>query len=361
MINPCNTFSIIIPVFNSKDYLKDCIVSLSEQTYQDFEVILINDGSTDGSEEYCENLKKSFTNMNIKVFHQKNSGQIEARYLGIKNAESEYCCFLDSDDSFEANTLESILKVINKYQVDIVIFNGQRCLNGYSFPFWPEYNNKETLYTGNGIKKIQHDLIFTRRFNNLTFKSIRTTILKESLIYKNVSFIREEEDLLMQLPVFDKVKSIVYIPQKLYNYSINPTSVTHRYNKNRFPALSYVLNERLKYAIKWGFEGFDKIRFNVMTTGVRNTLFNLRNFVFEDKHLVISEIKSIRNCREFQELYNFRNSITYSWITFLSLRLIYYKFYNITYILVILYRIVFGIDKKKNIELPSTFSNDSLL
>ena len=88
--------SVIIPIYNVKDYLEKCIESVLNQDYKNFELILVDDGSTDGSEQICD--KYSRNNPNALVFHQKNSGVCAARNLGIENATGDYLCFVDSDD-----------------------------------------------------------------------------------------------------------------------------------------------------------------------------------------------------------------------------------------------------------------------
>lgn len=353
-------FSIIIPVFNSKDYIQDCIESLCRQSYKNFEVIIINDGSTDGSGELCEHLANIYSDFVIRVCHQENLGQIEARYNGVRCACGEYCCFLDSDDTFTSDALKELARIIDIYSSDVIIFNGQRCLNGDSFPFWQEYNQKEMLYIGENIKKIQHDLIFSRRFNNLAFKSIKTSILQDSLIYHNVTFIREEEDLMMQLPIFDRVKSIVYLPQLLYNYRLNPTSVTGRYNSNRFIAKAYVLNERLRYAQRWGFEGFDSIRFEILAQSVRRTIFLLRNIITDNIKLAYSEIRSMSCSKDFRDLYLNRKNNHCGLATKILIRLIYKKCYLSIMIVIFLLRLVFGRDKYTNTVLKKAYFDESL-
>lgn len=352
-------FSIIVPVYNSKTFLRECIESLSIQSFDDFEVIFVNDGSTDGSGEICENFIHSFSQMNIKVYHQKNLGQIQARYNGIKHAKGEYCLFLDSDDTFSVDTLHVISEVIDRFSSDCIIFNGQRWLNDEKFPFWPEYTDEVTLFTGKELKRIQYDLIFTRRFNNLAFKAIKTTILKESLVYNDVSYIREEEDLMMQLPMFDRIKSVVYLPQLLYNYRLNPTSVTTHYNKFRFPAKVYVLNERLKYSLLWGINGFAEQRLKLIVQCVKRTLFLLKNVAY-DKSLVISEIKSIRMHNDFHDLYFVRKQLNLDFVSKFFILLIYNKCYLLLYLIVIVCRLLFGGNKSVNTVLKKSYNSSTL-
>src|SRR5690606_12962360 len=94
-------FSIIVPLYNKEKYLKATLKSVLQQTFIDFEIIIVNDGSTDKSLE----IAKSFKNERIKIYTQENQGVSAARNLGIEKSTSEYCCFLDADDVWKDNHL----------------------------------------------------------------------------------------------------------------------------------------------------------------------------------------------------------------------------------------------------------------
>ena len=111
--------SIIIPVFNTKIYLRNCIDSVLNQNLENFEIILINDCSTDGSKEICDSYKN---NKNVKIIHNRiNLGAGLSRNKGIKASKGKYLIFLDSDDFLFKNTLRNIEKVIQKKSVDLII------------------------------------------------------------------------------------------------------------------------------------------------------------------------------------------------------------------------------------------------
>jgi CDP-glycerol glycerophosphotransferase len=112
--------SIIIPVYNTKDYLLRCIDSVVGQTLQPHEILLIDDGSLDGSSILCDELRSRWPNL-IKVFHQKNSGVSLSRNVGIENATGDYIYFLDSDDWIELSTLEQLVQAATIEQTDLTI------------------------------------------------------------------------------------------------------------------------------------------------------------------------------------------------------------------------------------------------
>lgn len=110
--------SIIVPVFNSEEYLADCIESLLRQDVENYEIILVNDGSTDKSGEICNYYAKEYSN--VILMEKENGGQSSARNLGLSIARGEYVMFVDSDDLLEPNVLQCFLSKAKEFNVDIV-------------------------------------------------------------------------------------------------------------------------------------------------------------------------------------------------------------------------------------------------
>ena len=110
--------SIIVPVYNVKDYLHYAMESLFRQTYKDFEVILVNDGSTDDSLRLCEDYARKYEN--IHLFHKENGGLSDARNFGVTKANSDWIFFLDPDDYLEEYTLELIVKIHEEHHADLI-------------------------------------------------------------------------------------------------------------------------------------------------------------------------------------------------------------------------------------------------
>ena len=112
--------SIIIPCYNVEKYIDECINSVLEQDVNSYEILLINDGSTDNTLNILESYRK---NSKIKVINQQNGGLSKARNIGLLNAKGEYILFLDSDDFIEKKSLNKILEFIKKNSLDILAFN----------------------------------------------------------------------------------------------------------------------------------------------------------------------------------------------------------------------------------------------
>lgn len=122
-------FSVIIPVYNVEEYIEQCIDSILVQSYQNWEIILVDDGSTDRSGQICKNY--AHKDNRIKVFTKKNTGQADSRNYGVCQACGDYFLFVDSDDYIAPDTLEVLCKVIHQNEmVDVVLSEGMYSVYG---------------------------------------------------------------------------------------------------------------------------------------------------------------------------------------------------------------------------------------
>ena len=119
-----NLISVVVPIFNVKDYLEECLESLIKQSYASFEVLMVNDGSTDESESIC--LKYAQKDERFKYFYKQNGGLSDARNYGIDRAAGNYITFLDSDDYVEMNYLEELYNGLVNNDADISIVQYHR-------------------------------------------------------------------------------------------------------------------------------------------------------------------------------------------------------------------------------------------
>lgn len=141
--------SVIVPIYNSEKYIQRCLDSILAQKYTDFELLLINDGSTDSSGKICDDYAR--TDSRIKVFHKENGGVSSARNVGLENIHGEWICFVDSDDWVSENYLYNLISIVHD-QVDLVI----------SFAHFVNHPNPERFsYSDSIIKANQIDSLFS--------------------------------------------------------------------------------------------------------------------------------------------------------------------------------------------------------
>lgn len=122
--------SIIVPVYNTGTYLAPCLESLTSQTHRNLEIILVDDGSTDGSGGVCDDFARR--DGRVKVIHQKNSGVSAARNAGLENASGAYLTFVDADDALVPHTVETALRCLQDNDADVVTYGWQRQFEDYS-------------------------------------------------------------------------------------------------------------------------------------------------------------------------------------------------------------------------------------
>lgn len=224
--------SVIIPVYNAEKYLDQCLQSVLNQSFTDFELLLINDGSKDRSGEICDiNAEKD---QRIKVFHQQNAGPAKARNTGIKVARGEYITFVDADDTIEKEYYEDMMKVADQLHPDILIssikLSGKKTIQFSSFP-------TNTLLDAVQIK----DKILTQYYGgNLNqIPSLCNKLYKNSFIQENNLRIDETrvraEDYWFNFYAFKSAETCYAIDKAYYNYNTAvDNSVMKTFRKDQF-------------------------------------------------------------------------------------------------------------------------------
>ncbi len=210
--------SIIVPVYNAQQYLKRCIDSILNQDYNNIEVILINDGSTDNSAQIIG----LYNDERIVLINKENGGVSEARNCGISKSSGELVCFVDADDTIEKNYISLMVDIIQKEKCDLVccgynyIDTDDEVMGG--FPGQKEklhfdgsgFISKEKFYSG----MLLHGSIGSTLWN----KIFRRRLLEGMTLKKQISI---GEDLLFLSEYVSKCSDIYFIEDKLYNYRVN--------------------------------------------------------------------------------------------------------------------------------------------
>ncbi|MGM9671430.1 MAG: glycosyltransferase family 2 protein [Oscillospiraceae bacterium] len=219
-------FSIIIPVYNAKEYLDVCVRSVLEQTFQDFELFLVDDGSTDGSGHLCDCYAQTHTD-HVHVLHKKNGGAGDARNAALPMVQGEYIVFLDCDDTLELDALEQLSAQIVQTHADVYYFgmritDGLRTLAVFS----------DTLPFGEPLTLAGTPALLLNR------PSACTAIWKRTLFESTDIRFRAKgwgEDLCMTRKMLSAASSVVVLPEIYYNYLQHSGSVTSRdqLNTNR--------------------------------------------------------------------------------------------------------------------------------
>lgn len=254
-------FSIIIPVYNAESFLQSAVDSVLAQEIADYELLLVDDGSTDGSSALCDRLAAEYPQ--IRAVHQENRGQLSARLRGIEAAEGDYCVFLDADDRLSPDCLDVLNSAIGRLDApDMLIYsflyvspNGERKKAAPLFETEREFNsdNKKELcekfFTGTGL-------------NNVWTKAVKRSVFDGTYPdYANYFFLRCGEDRLHSMGMADNAARIVYLPEYLYEYRLFPGSVTRQFSPEaaaRFNT-SVLYPCEAAYLKKWGLYSDDAL------------------------------------------------------------------------------------------------------
>ena len=290
--------SVIVPVYNVEKYLGECIESILSQTYENFELILVDDGSPDNSGKICDEYAEK--DNRIRVIHKENGGVSSARNTGLDNAKGEYITFVDSDDIIDKQYLELMYKRIVEVDSDMCFCHFDR-FDANEYEKHQEKIPKYLAVDFNDKEFIDFASAFFDLKNNV-FGSIWRTIYKSSSIEK-IRFnskIRISEDLVFAMNAICNSKSICSIPNVLYHYRSNSNSAGKTYKKNFLTS-----QIELKKELELIFVRFDKKKCNKIS----QTYFCLLCYYLfsnEVKHRKSSEgyKQRIKEIKE-SELYKF--------------------------------------------------------
>lgn len=221
-------FSVLVPVYNAEKYLDICIDSIVFQTYKNFELILVNDGSTDHSAEICDRYAVQYPF--IHVFHKANKGQLHTREYAISKASGEWMIFVDADDILEKNAMEIIYRKIKEYGPDVVIYGQKRFSPKGVFFSSAQGNGDRCLEDRREFVKA---VLYSNCYHGLCCKAVKADCLGNK-DYSAFYHLRRSEDLLQTIEVLENAKKVLFIEDLLYNYRYNPDSVSNTVNYRIF-------------------------------------------------------------------------------------------------------------------------------
>ncbi|MBQ3407726.1 MAG: glycosyltransferase family 2 protein [Clostridia bacterium] len=240
--------SIVIPVYNEEENIRRSLESINNDSV---EIIVVNDGSTDNTLEICREYEAK--NSNIKVFTQENQGQNAARYNAISHASGEYIMFLDSDDSYNENTVARVMEAIEKYNhPDLIRFRYQilpeRKLQDAYFEEQEKYIEKKDF----------KELVYPMFLNSYRLNALGMDCVKKSVV-SNIgnegSEVRFGEDLLANLRMFSEINNVLFLKDVLYNYIFNEKSTTKSNNKYKLASnmedMVTIYTRMYHYLLKW--------------------------------------------------------------------------------------------------------------
>lgn len=215
--------SVIVPVYNQKDFLDSCLESIKNQMYSNLEVLLIDDGSNDGSENICDRWKKK--DSRFKVFHLKNGGVSYARNFGLANLSGELVCFVDPDDWIEKSMIKQMVKTLVKFKLDLAFIQYDELLS---------YEKKETKINAQGSqvqlftrKDIVKLILEENKLTNHVWRGIyKSRLIKINIFPEGKNY----EDMYSMLEFVEPCKRFAIINSPLYHHRLNKKAITSTWN-----------------------------------------------------------------------------------------------------------------------------------
>lgn len=225
------TFSIVIPAYNCSHYIRDTVNSILKQSYQMFEIIIVDDGSTDDTLSTCRSIER--LDSRIKVFSKKNGGPFSARLYAYNYMSGDYVLHLDSDDMLRTDALEVLSILIGKHIPDVVLFekttNKEFKRTEKLFPF-----KSGRYFTDCDKTRLLNLALDTYALNSISTKAVRATTLRNICFPDEMMHLIVGEDLVQSLYVLQAVNDAVYTSEPLYYYRLNEEGTTRTYRKSDY-------------------------------------------------------------------------------------------------------------------------------
>lgn len=282
--------SVIIPVYNVEEYLRECVDSVLSQTYENYEIILIDDGSTDNSGKICDEYAG---NNKITVVHKENGGLSDTRNKGLELAKGEYIYFLDSDDFIVPETFEELVSAITKSNADFVFFDSLSFEDeGRNYDIEQRYVRKKDYSTQKGEgclgellrNKDYHSAVQMYMYKS-TFLRLNSLWFLKGIIY---------EDSLFTYQSFSLAERVTHVKKNLYCRRYRGNSImTSKKNKKYFDSICQVYESVLEFSQKE-----NKIDSPVAKMYIARCAFNVFNnyekLNKEDKELCKQKLHEIK-------------------------------------------------------------------
>lgn len=259
--------SIIVPAYNVEKYIDECLKSLLSQTYKDIEIIVVNDGSTDKTEDVIKKYLLEYSN--IIYVYQENKGVSEARNLGLKKANGEFIYYIDPDDYIEKETLELMHKKMVETNSDIVICGHKSFYDDKDETEYKLYNVKEDEVYNN---EYCIDLMLNYEMRGYVWDKLfkKKDLIENNFLFESGRYIQD------WFPIFKQIylaKRITFINKPLYNYRLRESSTVHKKNKKLLDDFCYAFDNINNFIINNNIKTKEKsilnFRVNAFYTVIR--------------------------------------------------------------------------------------------
>ena len=245
--------SVVVPIYNVEKFLNRCLESIVNQSYNNIEIILVDDGSPDNCPQMCEDWVKK--DSRIKAIHKENGGLGEARNTGMKAASGDYFCFIDSDDYVDRAMIEECVSVAMENKADAVFFGGDYITPDGKVVGVRNPNPPKNVFSGAEVKEILLPMALTPNAAtgenwHLSLSACCGLFSSEIIKKHGWHFVSERqiiaEDYYSVCELYQYFQTVCIVGKPFYHYIQNENSLTHTYREDRYEKICYFAEEMFK-------------------------------------------------------------------------------------------------------------------
>ena len=236
--------SVIVPIYNVEKYLDRCVESIVDQSYEELEIILVDDGSPDNCPGMCDDWAKK--DSRIKVIHKENSGPSSARNVGLDNMTGDYVYFIDSDDYINEKAIETLYELLKQHDADMSYGRFYRVFENETNYYQPVFSNKISVYNEDTFWKMLYSLYGTKEVEYAVNMIVPWNKLIKSSVFDGLRFDIDKyyEDERIIHKIIHECKKIVFTDTRLYEYINNPNGRMSSFSEKHFIDTLEAFSER---------------------------------------------------------------------------------------------------------------------
>lgn len=243
-------FSYLIPVYNVKNYIRTCLDSVLSQQGAEYEVVLLDDGSTDGSAEICDEYARRYPGI-VRVIHKPNEGLLLTRRRGFAEARGDWFLCVDSDDYVRPDHLQTIADAVRKYDCDMVMFDYESVYpDGHTEPSGIDLSQVQ-LFSGEEKQALYARKLLKNKYHNMWSRALRADAVDLEGDYSVYGVKNMCEDAIQCCELYTRARKILFLPQPLYVYRRNIASISANRTRDYWYALRVSYELGWKYAALW--------------------------------------------------------------------------------------------------------------
>lgn len=289
-------FSICICAYNSEKYISEALNSAIKQNYNNYEIIIVDDGSTDNTKQIIEYYRKKCGR--IRYIYQQNTGLFHARITAFEHATGDFVICLDADDKLQHYALQEINNIIEKYNADIVIYRLNHFKNNKTYEVKQPYKEFENI---SKRKDFINKYIFTNELNSMCIKAIKKNLINTDAI-KKFPRINIAEDWIHSYYPIQNAQSIYYFPKTLYNCRMSSNSMTSNYDYTGYDSFTKIFELQLDMLPNYRWINRNDVEIQYLNRIAKCIAYS--HGQVKDKQKYINYVETIENNGDLKELYD---------------------------------------------------------